>query len=392
MNLEKFCKEYCVERKGTSSLKWDSLDEVFGDADLTPLWVADMEFKAPTAVIEAIKKRADHGAFGYGKVEDSYYEAFSAWQKKHHSMDVTKEDIRFYTGVVGALYAMVNTYTEKDDSVIICPPVYYPFYDAVLNTGRQLVTCELDNTDGYYTLDLAKFEKEIANNKVKMFILCSPHNPVSRVWTVQELEGMFEICLKHGVLVVSDEIHQDFTYSEEHKFVPASVIKDGMYKDMLLTLNSGSKTFNLAGLIHSHTIIFDEKLREKYDAYIRTIGQPEANIFGLTGMEAAFRYGEEWLENIKGVIRQNYDYVCNEFAAKAPKVIVTDLEGTYLTWIDLRAYVEPEKVSEFMQKKCRLAVDVGEWFSVNAHGFIRINLATNPKYVKLAIESILQNI
>jgi len=391
MTTEEFCGAYCVERRGTGSLKWDSLDEIFGDSELTPLWVADMEFKAPLEVIDAIKKRAEHGAFGYGKVMDSYYEAFAAWQKKQHGMVVEKSEIRFYTGVVGALYALVNTFTKPADAVVICPPVYYPFYDAVLNTGRTLVTCELDNTDGVYSLDFEKFEQLVAHNNVKLFILCSPHNPVGRVWTAGELEKMFEICKKHGALVISDEIHQDFV-NFDNKFIPASVLSGGKYKDMMITVNSASKTFNLAGLIHSHTIIHNKEMLQKYDDYIKTIGQAEANIFGMVAMEAAYRHGEEWLVNLKSVIRQNYEYAKTEFASKAPKVVITPLEGTYLMWLDLRAYIDPEQISDFMQKKCRLAVDVGEWFSVNGKGFIRINLATNPKYVKLAVDNITSNI
>lgn len=391
MTTEEFCKAYCVERKGTGTLKWDSLSEVFGDPDLTPLWVADMEFKAPAGVVDAIIKRAEHGAFGYGMVKESYYQAFSNWQKEQHGMTVGKEELRFFTGVVGALYTLVSAYTEPEDSVLICPPVYYPFYDAVLNTGRTLALCELDNHAGHYELDFDKFEKTIVENHSKMFILCSPHNPIGRVWTSEELEKMFAICDRHGVLIISDEIHQDFT-APGHKFIPASIVGSSKYLNRLITVNSASKTFNLAGLIHSHTLIWDAELRKTYDAYIKTIGMPEANVFGLTAMEAAYRTGAEWITDLKKVIYENFDYVKAQMAERAPKVVVTPLEGTYLMWLDLRGYLDPDAVCDFMMKKCRLAVDVGEWFSVNAKGFIRINLATNPKYVHQAVESIISNI
>ena len=391
MDFEKYCRENCVERKGTGTLKWDSLEEIFGDADLLPMWVADMEIRCPQSVLDAMAKRVSHGVFGYGKVEDSYYEAFFAWQKKHHNMDIAKENVRFATGVVGSLYAAVRAYTKEEESVIICSPVYYPFYDAVLNSGRKLVTVELDNNDGYYTLDYEKFEKEIEDNDVKLFILCSPHNPVCRVWTEGELEKIFDICRRHGVLVVSDEIHQDFVFGD-NKFVSSSNLKGGAYKDMLILLNSGSKTFNLAGLIHSHVIIYDEKLMETYDKYIQSIGSPEANVMGLVGMEAAYRGGEEWFEDVKALICHNYDYMKGEFARELPKIVVTPLEGTYLSWIDLRAYIDGTKVEEFVQKKCRLACDVGEWFSYTGHGFIRINLATDTKYIKTAVESLIKNL
>jgi len=380
-----------VERRGTGTLKWDSLQEIFGDADLLPLWVADMEIQSPAAVREALVKRVEHGVFGYGTVEDTCFESFFAWQKKHHNVELARENIRFATGVVGSLYAAVRAYTKEEASVIICPPVYYPFYDAILNTGRKLVTCELDNNNGYYTLDFERFEKEIVDNKVEMFILCSPHNPVSRVWSEEELDTMFGICRRHGVLVVSDEIHQDFTY-EGKKFVSSALVRNGKYKDILITLNAGSKTFNLAGLIHSHVIIFDKPLMETYDAYIKGIGSPEVNLMGVAGVEAAFRGGEEWLENVKALIIHNYNYMKQEFARELPKIVVTPLEGTYLSWIDLRGYLTGEETAGFIQNKCRLACDAGEWFSLMAHGFIRINLATDTKNVVTAVESIIKNI
>lgn len=392
MDFEKFCQENCVERKGTGTLKWDSLEEVFGDADLLPLWVADMEIQSPPAARQAIQARVEHGTFGYAKVTDDYYDAFFSWQKNHHGVTLAKENLRFATGVVGSLYAAVRAYTQPNDGVIICPPVYYPFYDAILNTGRTLVTCELDNHDGRFTLDLEKFEKTIAESKAKMFLLCSPHNPVCRVWTEEELEGMFAVCRKHGVLVVADEIHQDFTYDKDHAFFSTALLGDGQYKDMLILLNSGSKTFNLAGLIHSHVIIFDEKLMETYDAYIKSIGSPEVNLMGVVAMGAAFRDGAAWFDQVKALICHNYDYMNQAFAKDAPKIVLTPLEGTYLSWLDLRGYMDGKDVAEFIQKKCRLACDVGEWFSFTGHGYVRINLATDTKYIKMAVERILANL
>ena len=222
MDFEKFCKENCVERRGTGTLKWDSLQDIFGDADLLALWVADMEIQSPPSVREALAKRVEHGVFGYGRVEDHYYEAFFAWQKKRHGIELAKNNVRFATGVVGSLYTAVRAYTQEKASVVICPPVYYPFYDAILNTGRNLVTCELDNQDGHYVLDLEKFEKAVTENQVEMFILCSPHNPVCRVWTEEELDGVLDICKRHNVLVLADEIHQDFAY-DTNPFVSTEI-------------------------------------------------------------------------------------------------------------------------------------------------------------------------
>ena len=391
MDFEKFCKENCVERRGTGTLKWDSLQDIFGDADLLALWVADMEIQSPPSVREALAKRVEHGVFGYGRVEDHYYEAFFAWPKKRHGIELAKNNVRFATGVVGSLYTAVRAYTQEKASVVICPPVYYPFYDAILNTGRNLVTCELDNQDGHSVLDLEKFETAGTENQVEMFILCSPHNPVCRVWTEEELDGVLDICKRHNVLVLADEIHQDFAY-DTNPFVSTALVKGGKYTDILIILNAASKTFNLAGLIHSHVIIYDEKLMEKYDAYIKSVGSAEANLMGLTAVEAAYRGGEEWFDNVKALIRHNYDYMKQEFAKELPKIVVTPLEGTYLSWIDLRGYIPGKEVEEFIQKKCRLACDVGEWFSFTGHGFIRINLATDTKNIRTAVERIITNI
>jgi cystathionine beta-lyase len=373
-------------------LKWDDLERVFGASDLTPLWVADMEFKTVPEAIEALKKRADHGAFGYGKVEDSYYEAFFSWQKRRHGVDLKKEELRFYTGVVGSLNALINAYTKPGEAVAICTPVYYPFSRVIRNTGRKIAECELVNTGGIYTIDFDKFEKALVESGAKLFILCSPHNPVGRVWTPEELTRLFEICRARQLIVIADEIHQDFI-SPGHTFTAASVLGGGAYKDLLVTVNSGSKTFNLAGLIHSHVIIYDNKLRDRYDAAIKIIGQPEVNTMGLTATEAAFRHGEAWLTGLKAVIHENYEYLRGVFASRAPKVVISPLEGTYLVWLDLRAYIEPAKTAEFIKKTCKLAVDVGEWFiDRGGEGFIRLNIATLPAYVRLAANNIMSNI
>lgn len=391
MNIKEFCDKYSTNRIGTNCLKWDALDKRYNDKDLIAMWVADMEFKTPEAVVEAMKQRIDHGIFGYSIVPDSYYEAFINWQRNKHNCVIDKDWIRFASGVVGSLYRLVNAFTKPMDSVIIMTPVYYPFHNAVKDTGRNLVISELINTNGVYTINFEGFEKSIIENHVKLFIMCSPHNPVGRVWTEDELDKILSICKKYNVLVVSDEIHQDIIIGKNTQILAVNV-SGGKYSDNLITVTAPSKTFNLAGLLNSHIIISNDEIRAKYDAYAKTVSQAEVNILGLTAAEAAYNHGQEWLDALLNVIRHNYNHVKERLNEKAPKIIITPLEGTYLAWLDLREYIDPNDTKTFIQDKCRLAVDFGEWFGNQCKGFVRLNMATDPKYVETAADNIILNL
>ena len=355
MQKEKFLKEYLVERKGTYSLKWDALDKRFGNANLTSMWVADMEIKAPKEVIEALKERCEHGVFGYSYVSDEYYNSVINWLKEKHNYEIKKEWLRFTNGVVTAIYCFVNIFTKVDDAILILTPVYYPFHNAVKDNNRKLITCDLKNTDGYFTIDYEEVEKKIVENNVKLFIQCSPHNPAGRVWKEEELAKILEICKKHNVLVISDEIHQDITM-KGYKHIPSAIVANGKYADNLITVSAASKTFNLAGLLAT---------------------------------QVAYEKGSEWLENVKEIIEDNFNYLKTELNKHIPEITITNLEGTYLVFLDLRKIIPIDKVKEFIQDKCNLAIDFGEWFGANFKGFIRMNLATNPQIVKKAVESII---
>ena len=388
MQKEKFLKEYLVERKGTYSLKWDALDKRFGNANLTSMWVADMEIKAPKEVIEALKERCEHGVFGYSYVSDEYYNSVINWLKEKHNYEIKKEWLRFTNGVVTAIYCFVNIFTKVDDAVLILTPVYYPFHNAVKDNNRKLITCDLKNTDGYFTIDYEEVEKKIVENNVKLFIQCSPHNPAGRVWKEEELAKILEICEKHNVLVISDEIHQDITM-KGYKHIPSAIVANGKYADNLITISAASKTFNLAGLIHSNIIISNDELRKKYDKEIKKINQTEINILGMLATQVAYEKGSEWLENVKEIIEDNFNYLKTELNKYIPEITITNLEGTYLVFLDLRKIIPIDKVKEFIQDKCNLAIDFGEWFGASFKGFIRINLATDPEIVKKAVESII---
>ena len=388
MQKEKFLKEYLVERKGTYSLKWDALDKRFGNANLTSMWVADMEIKAPKEVIEALKERCEHGVFGYSYVSDEYYNSVINWLKEKHNYEIKKEWLRFTNGVVTAIYCFVNIFTKVDDAVLILTPVYYPFHNAVKDNNRKLITCDLKNTDGYFTIDYEEVEKKIVENNVKLFIQCSPHNPAGRVWKEEELAKILEICKKHNVLVISDEIHQDIIM-KGYKHIPSAIVANGKYADNLITVSAASKTFNLAGLIHSNIIISNDELRKKYDKEIKKINQTEINILGMLATQVAYEKGSEWLENVKEIIEDNFNYLKTELNKHIPEITITNLEGTYLVFLDLRKIIPIDKVKEFIQDKCNLAIDFGEWFGASFKGFIRINLATDPEIVKKAVENII---
>lgn len=391
MNKEEFLQRYAIDRKGTNSLKWDKLEERFGDANLLAAWVADMEFKAPEEVLDAMKEKVDFGVFGYTYAPDSYYDAFIKWEREQHGYEVKQEWMRFSTGVVTALYWFVNAFTKPEDAVIILSPVYYPFANAVKDTGRTLISSELVNSNGVYTIDFEDFEKQIIDHDVKLFIHCTPHNPVGRVWTAEEAEKLLSICDKHDVLVVSDEIHHDMTF-DDHKHIPSAIVADGKFADRVITVTAASKTFNLAGLLTSQIIIENEVLLKQFDTFVKSVNQTEVNMLGMTAAEAAYNHGADWLEGLREVVQANARYAVEQFTAHAPKLVITPLEGTYLLWIDLRAYIEPNGVKEFVQDTCRLAIDYGEWFGENSKGFIRLNLGTEPHYIEKAVDSIIEHL
>ena len=277
MKKQEFLKEYLVDRKNTNSLKWDALDVRYGDPDLISMWVADMEIKSPKEIIEALKNRCEHGVFGYSYASDEYYSALISWMKEKHNFNIEKDWIRFSQGVVTAIYCFINIFTKINDSVLILTPVYYPFHNAVKDNNRKLITSDLINDNGYFTINYEDVEKKIIENDVKLFIQCSPHNPAGRVWKEDELRKILEICKKHNVLVVSDEIHQDLVL-KGNKHIPAATVDNCKYADNIITVNAASKTFNLAGLTHSNIIISNPKIREKFDFEFKKINQTEVNI------------------------------------------------------------------------------------------------------------------
>lgn len=379
-----------VDRRNSNCNKWDGQTAMFGEEGLHAMWVADMDFKIPQCVQKALHDYVDFGTVGYYRIPDGYYDAFINWEKTHFNFEVKREWLRFAPGVVAAFNWMLQILTEPDDAVIVMTPVYYPFLQAVTNNERKLITSELVNEDGEYTIDFEDFEKKIIDNDVKAFILCSPHNPVARVWTKEELIRMFEICHRHHVYVISDEIHQDFVFGDKVQ-IPSYQATE--HWDEMVAITAPSKTFNLAGGQNSFMIIADEKLRARWDDFAKRIRLMTGNAFGFVAAEAAYKGGQDWLDKVKKQIVDNDQYLRELFKENLPEIVVTPLEGTYLVWIDLRAYVKPEDTREFIQKKCRLAVDFGDWFGGEQfNGFIRMNLATSRENVEIGAKRIMDGI
>lgn len=389
MDKETFVKEYAVERQNTDAVKWDGLEAEFGASDLLPLWVADTEFKAPKAVLEAMVKRVEHGAFGYSMTPDAYFDAYFTWQKDRYGIELHKDWLRFGTGVVQSLSTVIQFLTEENDAVMVMQPVYYPFMRVIENNHRKLVISNLKQVDGKYVMDLEDMRQKMEANQVRALVLCSPHNPVGRVWSEAELEAVLELCRQEQVHVISDEIHHDLIMGKR-PFVSALSIKDGYYRDNLVVLDAPSKTFNLAALQNSHVIIPNPQLRDRYDEHVAKLSSPAGSLLGKVAAQAAYSEGADWLAGFIKVVQANFDYVKTELTQAFPAIKVSDLEGTYLMWIDLSGVIAKDEVTDLVKKQAKLAVDFGDWFGQAGLGFIRLNLGTTPANIEKAVAALIK--
>ena len=375
-------------RKDTDCAKWDSLRETFNQEDLLPMWVADMDFKAPQCVRQALHQAVDQGVFGYYQVPDRYYDSILTWEKLRHNNHLEKEWIRNTPGVVAGLFHLVRALTQPGDAVMVQTPVYYPFYRVINHTGRKPVYQPLIQEKGTYTIDLADFEQKIIHNDVKIFLLCSPHNPVGRVWRKEELEGMLNCCRRHGVQVVADEIHHDLIMPG-HAHIPAASLWEGENKP--ITFFSASKTFNLAGMKNSILVIPQEEQREKFDAFEKKLGTGLGSTLDFVAVTAAFEEGSPWLDAVLAEIQGNYQLM-RDALSQFEGVTVSPLEGTYLMWMDLGGMVSRQDLHDFVQNKCAIAPDYGHWFfpenELSDDTHIRLNLAAPRRTIQRAADQI----
>ncbi|MHA0856671.1 MalY/PatB family protein [Paenibacillus sp. CMAA1364] len=372
-----------IQRNETSSMKWDGMEHIFGVKDLLPMWVADMDFLAPPVVLEALQERLAHGIFGYTLQCDSYYQAIMNWMNKRHQWDIEQDWIVYSPGVVPALSLIVQAFTQPDDKVIIQTPVYPPFYQVVKNHGRELIQNPLRLINGTYTMDLDQLESQI-DDRVKLLILCSPHNPVGRVWTKEELLPLSELCARHNILVVSDEIHADLLFNKG-SHTPYALLSDEA-KNQSIICTAPSKSFNIAGLHTSNIIIPNPDIRSTFVETLQRYSLGSITPFGLIATEAAYNDGEEWLDACLAYIRGNMTYIGEYIDKLLPELKVTIPEATYLLWIDFSELgMNAEELDAFMIHEAKIACNSGIAFGADGEGYMRMNVGCPREMIEEAM-------
>ena len=377
-----------IDRTNTDSLKYDFAVERGMPKGILPLWVADMDFPTSSYILDAIKERTEHGIFGYSDVKDEYFDAVRTWMNKRHGWKVNKEWMITTPGVVFALAMAVRAYTKVEDGVLILQPVYYPFGKVIEDNKRKLVVSNLMlMEDNRYHMDLEDVESKIVQGNVKMLIMCSPHNPVSRVWSKEELCALGDICLKHNVIIMSDEIHADFVYEDNKHYVLADL--DEKYAQITITATAPSKTFNIAGLQVSNVFISNKDLRDRFVEEIATTGYSQINSLGIVACRAAYEHGEEWYQAMLKYVKDNIDFLDEYLKNNIPILKMIKAEGTYLVWIDCRQLgIEDNELEDLVVNKAGLWLDGGTMFGEAGSGFQRINVACPRKTLKNALDKL----
>lgn len=374
-----------INRCDTNSLKYDFAVERGRPADVLPLWVADMDFRAPEPVLEALRRAVEHGIFGYSEVKGGYYETISRWFLDHFQWQTQPEWLVKTPGVVFALAMAVRALTQPGDGILIQPPVYYPFYSVIHDNDRHLVENELLYQDGRYFIDFEDFERKIVENRVKLFILCSPHNPVGRIWTLEDLQRMGKICQAHNVYVVSDEIHCDFAFEAHPHHIFLSAVPE--LADRTIICTAPSKTFNLAGLQVSNIWIPGEDVRRKFALEIDRCGYSQLNALGLVACQAAYAGGGEWLEQCQKYLRANLDFLRDFLAQHIPQIRLVEPDGTYFAWLDCSGLgLDRRTLNDLVINRAKLWLDAGHIFGQNSGQFQRLVLACPRATLQQALE------
>ncbi len=372
-----------VERRDTYSVKY-LLPRGKAD-DVLPLWVADMDFQSPPCVIDALVKQSRHGIFGYSDIDDKYFDTLQNWFARRFDWNIERNWLVNTPNIVSAIHIAIRALTNQNDGVLIQQPVYHPFASAIRQTGRKLVVNELLSENSGYAIDFADFERKIIAHNVTMFILCNPHNPVGRVWRREELIKMGELCLRHGIIVISDEIHQDFIYEGHRHLVFAKL--NPAYRDLTITCTSPSKTFNLAGLQLSNIFIANQRLREQFKQEYARCGLSQPGIMGIVACKAAYEDGDDWLQQLLAYLQGNVSFLQEFLLSRIPQVKLIAPEGTYLAWLDFRNLkLSGRELNEMILHKAKLWLNDGPMFGAGGEGFQRMNIACQRAVLQEALE------
>ncbi|WP_044417326.1 MalY/PatB family protein [Halarcobacter anaerophilus] len=373
-----------IDRKDTSCVKYDALEKYFGYKDLQPLWVADMDFKTPDVIIKALKEKADKGLFGYPISTQKTDTLVKEWMKKRHNWKIEESWISYVNGVVPAYSAAVEAFSEEGDEIIVQTPVYFPLFNHIKSNNRKMITNPLIEDNGYYKMDLEDLKAKITP-KTKIFVLCSPHNPVGRVWSKEELEELAKICLEHNILMISDEIHADIVFK---KFTPLASISEEI-ADHTLTLNSPGKTFNTAGLNCAYAICKNKSIMKKFMVEAQRRGITSINVFGYVALEAAYEFAEPWLEELLVYLKNNISYTKDYLTKHNSKVTFLEPQATYLLWLNFKNTIsEYNKVKQKLLEEAQIALNEGTSFGIEGKGYFRLNCALSKNKLEEALSKI----
>ena len=378
-----------IERHGTDCLKFDFTAERHKPGDVRSYWVADMDFQTAPSVIEAIVKRARHGIFGYTDVSERYFKSVASWYARRFGFEARRESLTVTPGIVFAMACAIHAYTDPGDSVLIQNPVYYPFAHTIKAQGRKVVSSDLINKDdsGRYEIDFEDFERKVKQNNVKLFLLCSPHNPVGRVWTRDELERVLAVCAENNTVVFSDEIHSDFVFSP-HRHTPFPSLS-AQAEDICVWATAPTKSFNLAGLQVSNIFIANKALRRAFRRTLDEFGYSQPNTLGLAASEAAYTTGEQWFDELKSYISGNMDFAADFINRNGSPMRARKSEGTYLLWIDCRPLnLSVAALDDIIVNKAKLWLDSGKIFGTSGRGYQRINVACPRAYLEEGLSAL----
>ena len=373
-----------INRKGTCSEKWDGLKKHFGTDDVLPMWVADMDFKSPSEVIKLIVERSKHGIFGYPVRTESYYEAIINWVRERYGWEIKGDWIVDVPSVMPGIAAAILAFTSQGDSVMIQPPVYPPFFEVIESLDRQVLPNRLQLGEKWH-MDFSELERQLPS--AKAFLLCNPHNPVGRVWTAEDLLSLSRACLKAGVPILSDDIHCDFVYPG-HKYTPLASLDEESLMNTV-TFMSASKTFNIAGFKNAYAIVPNAEMREKLSKILKGLHFGSGDLFGILGLEVAYRYGKDWLDELILYLEENRDIAVS--ALQKARVDVISPEGTYLLWLDLRKLgLSQDELMKFLIEKAKLGLNDGLNFGPDGAGFVRMNIGCPRKILREGINRLVR--